>query len=108
MSLSKKIKIPSPVETDSDKYKVIVENDKVRVFDYKDKPGDKTKMHHHDAFVLHALSPFKRKLTFDNNESVIREFKGGETIWSDAQNHIGENVGETDTHVLIVELKNQP
>lgn len=62
MSLSKKIKIPSPVETDSDKYKVIVENDKVRVFDYKDKPGDKTKMHYHDAFVLHALSPFKRKL----------------------------------------------
>lgn len=96
---------PSPVETDPDKYKIIFENDRVRVFDYQDKPGDKTKMHHHEAFVLHAISSFKRKLTFDNGESIVKEFKGGETIWSDEQNHIGENIGLSETHVLIVELK---
>ena len=97
--------IPSPTETDPDKYKVVFENDKVRVFDYTDKPGDKTKLHHHKDFVLYALSPFKRRLTFENGETAIREFKGGETIWSDEQNHIGENIGDTDTHVLVVELK---
>lgn len=96
---------PTPTETDPDKYRIVFENDRVRVYDYIDKPGDKTKMHHHDAFVLHALSAFKRKLVFDNGESVVREFKGGETLWSDAQNHIGENIGDTQTHVLIVELK---
>ncbi len=100
-----KVKIPLPIETDPDKYKLVFENERVRIYDYKDKPGDKTKMHHHDSFVLHALSPFKRRLTFDSGKSVIREFKGGETVWSDEQNHIGENIGETDTHVLIVELK---
>lgn len=99
------MKILSPVETDPDKYKVVFENERVRVFDYNDKPGEKTQMHHHQAFVLHALSPFKRKLTFDNGTSAIREFMGGETIWSDEQNHIGENIGNTNTHVLIVELK---
>ena len=98
-------KIPSPVETDPDKYKVVFENERVRVFDYRDKPGDKTKMHHHQAFILHALSSFKRRLVLDNGEVLIREFKGGETIWSDEQNHSGENIGSTDTHVLIVELK---
>lgn len=97
--------IPLPTHTDPDKYKLVFENERVRVYDYTDKPGDKTQLHHHDAFVLHALGPFKRKLTFENGESVIREFKGGETFWSEAQNHIGENVGETDTRVLIVELK---
>ncbi len=94
-----------PTKTDPDKYKLIFENDRVRVYEYTDKPGDKTKLHHHDAFVLHALGPFKRKLTFENGESMIREFEGGETFWSEAQNHIGENVGETETRVLMVELK---
>jgi quercetin dioxygenase-like cupin family protein len=97
--------IPSPTETDPDKYRLVLENEHVRVYDYVDQPGDRTQLHHHDAFVLHALSPFKRKLTFENGESSIKEFKGGETFWAEAQNHIGENIGETETHVLIVELK---
>ena len=96
---------PEPVNTDPDKYKVIFENDRVRVFDYNDKPGDKTKMHHHKDFVLYALGPFKRRLTFDDGKITVREFKGGEIMWSDEQSHIGENIGETNTHVLIVELK---
>ena len=43
--------VPDAVTTDPDKYKVIFENDRVRVFDYTDKPGDKTKMHHHPDSV---------------------------------------------------------
>lgn len=105
MSTDNTIIVPSPTETDPDKYKIVLENDQVRVFEYTDKPGDITQMHHHQAFVLHALSAFKRKITFDDEKSATREFLGGETIWSDEQNHIGENIGETDTHVLIVELK---
>ncbi len=96
---------PDPVNTDPDKYKVIFENDRVRVYDYNDKPGDKTKMHHHKDFVLYALGPFKRRLTFDDGKIAVREFKGGEIMWADEQSHIGENIGETNTHVLIVELK---
>lgn len=105
MKKRNKSNIPLPIITDPDKYKLVFENNRVRVYDYKDKPGDKTKLHHHDAFILYALSPFKRKLHFDNGKSVVREFRGGEVIWSEAQNHIGENIGETDTQVLIVELK---
>ena len=42
---------------------------------------------------------------FDDGKIAVREFKGGEIMWSDEQSHIGENIGETNTHVLIVELK---
>jgi hypothetical protein len=97
--------VPDPVTTDPDKYKVIFENHRVRVFDYSDKPGDETKMHHHGDFVLYALGPFKRRITLDDGTIAVREFKGGEIMWSDEQSHIGENVGETNTHVLILELK---
>jgi hypothetical protein len=103
--MSKHRNIPDPVDTDPDKYKVIFENHRVRVFDYNDKPRDKTKMHHHKDFVLYALGPFKRRLTFHDGKTTVREFKSGEVLWSDEQSHIGENIGKTNTHVLIVELK---
>ena len=94
-----------PVKTDGDKYHAVLENERVRVLEYIDKPGDKTNMHKHPDFVLYALSPFKRKLTFDDGKTMSRDFKTGDVIWMNAQTHIGENIGQTITHVLIVELK---
>ena len=103
--LTSSIMAQDPAKTDSDKYSVVLENERVRVFEYKDKPGDRTTMHQHPDFVLYAVSPFKRKLTFPDGKVVIRDFKAGEVIYMKAQKHIGENIGETDTHVMIVELK---
>lgn len=94
-----------PLTTDSDKYKVLMENETVRVLDYLDRPGEKTTLHHHPNFVLYALTPFKRRLTLGNGDIIMREFKSGDVMWSPAQTHIGENVGSTDTHVIIVEIK---
>lgn len=93
------------VQTDGDKYKVILENDCVRVLDYHDLPGEKTHQHKHPAFVLYALSPFKRTLTLPDGKVLTRQFKEGDVMWSEEQTHIGENIGQTPTHVLIVELK---
>jgi beta-alanine degradation protein BauB len=93
------------VQTDGDKYKVILENDCVRVLDYHDRPGQKTLQHTHPAFVLYALTPFKRTLTLPDGKVLTREFKEGDVMWSGEQTHIGENIGQTLTHVVIVELK---
>jgi quercetin dioxygenase-like cupin family protein len=97
-----------PAKSDGDKYKVIMENDRVRVLEYKDKPGEKTSQHHHPDFVLYALSDFNRKLTLGNGKQVIKELKNGDVIWMKDQIHIGENIGKTETHALIVELKEAP
>jgi quercetin dioxygenase-like cupin family protein len=93
------------VQTDGDKYKVILENECVRVLDYRDAPGEKTHQHKHPAFVLYALSPFKRTLALPDGKVLTREFKAGDVMWSEEQTHIGENIGQTPTHVVIVELK---
>ncbi len=94
-----------PVKTDGDKYNVVLENDRVRVLSYHDHPGDKTSPHHHPDFVLQALAPFKRRLTFPDGKTRDREFKAGDVVYMDAQTHVGENIGTTDTQALIVELK---
>lgn len=94
-----------PVVTDSDKYKVVLENDRVRVLEYRDLPGQRTSPHHHPDFVLCALSAFKRKFVLADGKEAVREVRPGEVAWGKAHSHIGENVGSTDTHVLIIELK---
>lgn len=94
-----------PLQTDGDKYKLIFENERVRVLDYKDIPGAKTHQHVHPPFVLYALEPFKRRITLPNGQVILREFKRGDVLWSEAQTHIGENVGATQTHVLMIEMK---
>ena len=94
-----------PVHTDGDKYKVIFENERVRVLEYKDRPGEKTHQHRHPSFVLYALAPFKRRILLPDGKALVREFKAGDVLYSEAQTHIGENVGQTPTHVIMVEMK---
>jgi beta-alanine degradation protein BauB len=94
-----------PVKTDGDKYKMILENERVRVLEYTDKPKEKTNQHHHPDFVLYAIDSFKRRLTFKNGQVVEREFKKGDLMWMKDQIHVGENIGTTETHALIVEIK---
>jgi beta-alanine degradation protein BauB len=93
------------VQTDADKYKAILENECVRVLEYNDRPGEKTHQHRHPGFVLYALSGFERTLTLPGGKVLRRAFRPGDVMWSDEQTHIGENVGDTPTRVIIVELK---
>lgn len=94
-----------PAVTDPGKYKVILENERSRVLDYRDRPGEKTSQHRHPESVLYALSAFERRLTFPDGTSKILHLKTGDVFFLPAQIHIGENIGTTDTHVLLVEFK---
>lgn len=91
--------------TDGDKYKVLLENEHVRVLEYRDLPGATTHQHSHPAFVLYAMAPFKRRLLLSDGQVRMREFKAGDVIYSAEETHIGENVGATPTHVIMVEMK---
>jgi hypothetical protein len=94
-----------PTVTDPDKYTVVFENEQVRVLEYRDTPGQKTSPHHHPNSVMHTLSAFRRRLVNDAGESVEVALPVGMTRWLDAQTHSGENIGDSPTHVLFVELK---
>ena len=47
----------------------------------------------------------RRRLIFPNGKVVERDFKPGDVMLIPAQSHVGENIGETDTEVLLVEIK---
>ena len=96
-----------PISTDPDKYKVIFENERVRVLEYRDEPGQATSPHEHPDSLMYTLSSFDRRLVAEGGESREVRLAAGEVRWLDAQTHSGENIGQTPTHVLFVELKDQ-
>ena len=92
------------METNPDLYKVVFENDRVRVLGYTDRPGDRTTPHENPDSVMHTLSSLCRRLTSGDQQRDV-ERPQGMTGWLPAQQHAGENIGDTETHVLFVELE---
>lgn len=96
-----------PAQVARQNYKVLFENDRVRVLEYRSKPGEKAAMHvHPDYFVYDLVSGYKIKFTgHDGKTAETPASKAGTVTWRGAETHATENVGTTDAHVLIVELK---
>ena len=69
-----------PVTTSPKFYKVLLENDQVRVLEYRLKPGEKEPMHSHPAGVVYVLSGAKVKFTTPDGRSEERPATSGETF----------------------------
>ncbi len=93
-----------PAQTNPQHYRVVFENDRVRVLEYTDEPGERTTPHAHPDSVMYTLSSFRRRLVSGDVEREVT-LESGSIGWLDAQEHYGENIGETATHVIFVELK---
>ncbi|MCC9195360.1 cytoplasmic protein [Arthrobacter sp. zg-Y820] len=93
-----------PVESNPDHYRVIFENERVRVLEYRDAPGQRTSAHHHPDSVMITASAFRRRLESEGRQLDV-ELPALAVRWLPAQEHSGENTGGTDTHAFFVELK---
>lgn len=85
--------------------KVVFENDRVRVLDVRHEPGGKEPMHTHPAYVGIALTNLTMKITSPDGKTVVKERKAGDVNWGEPVSHSIENVGTTEFHMLVVELK---
>ncbi len=97
--------IPDALQAAPNVYKLLMENDRVRVLDVRVKPGEKTKIHSHTDRVVYVLSDHRLKFTSADGESRELELKVGQVLWIEAGAHTTENTGMTEAHNLAVELK---
>ena len=81
------------------------ENERVRVLELLLKPGQSERQHSHPQYVLYPLTDYKVRNTSADGTVRVFERKAGEVFWGDPITHGGENVGTTDVHAIIVELK---
>ncbi len=96
-----------PVKISPKMYKVLLENEQVRVLEWRAKPGEKEPMHSHPAMVVYVLTGSKIRFTMPAGKSEERESKAGTPIWSEPQTHAAENLGPGEAHSLLIELKGQ-
>ena len=94
-----------PLTTSPQYYKVLLENDKVRVLEYRLKPGEKEATHSHSAGIVYVLSGAKMKFTYPDGRSEVKEAATGETIWREPVTHAVENVGTTEARAIAIDLK---
>ena len=93
------------VKVAPDVYKVLFENDHVRLLEVNMEPGGKTEMHSHPGTLIHALSGGTVNFTAPSGDVTELEVSTGETIWMDATEHATDNVGGDTIHALLIEPK---
>lgn len=92
-------------------YRVVLENDQVRVLEYIGKPrlgvcGQG--MHSHPDHVTVVLSDVKAKVTLPDGNMFIAQSKPGDVLFEPAGKHSVENIGGRDARSLLIELKTVP
>ncbi len=86
-------------------YKVLFENERVRLLEVTMQPGDRTEMHSHPDNLVYLLSGGKVTFTAPSGEVAELELTAGGSMWMDATDHATGNVGGTIVHALMIEPK---
>ncbi len=98
-------KAQDPVKVDPGHFKVVLNNEHVRVMDGRIKPGEKTPIHSHPNHVIYYLAGGTTKFTLADGKTDTVTAKAGQVIWHNAETHVVENVGKNETHAIDIELK---
>jgi len=85
--------------------KVLLENECVRVQYHDVAVGQTVPMHSHPGYVVYVLKSFRARITLPDGTQRVSAHKEGEAYWNPPITHSVTNIGDTDIHNLIVELK---
>ena len=85
--------------------KILLENECVRVQYHDVAVGETTPMHSHPNYIVYRFKPTKARITLADGSQRTGERRAGEVTWEKATTHSVENLGSTDIHNLIIELK---
>jgi hypothetical protein len=97
-----------PVRSDPRSFRVVLENDRVRVLEYRSGPGLGVcgqGVHYHPERVTVTLTEAKVRITNAEGRTVVRELPAGQVFYAPAETHSVENVGGSGTRIYIIELK---
>ena len=96
-----------PVKVAGGQYRLIAENEDVRLLEVNLAPGAKTVMHSHPDLMAVMLQPGVTKWTMPDGKTVqsTPDTKRGTVMAMDAQTHISENMGKTTLKAVLIEFK---
>ena len=89
-------------------YTVRLDNDRVRVLDYRLPAGQAEALHTHEPGVAYVISGAKLRTATADGVASEGTLTAGDVHWRDKKiTHAVQNVGDTELRALIVELKDK-
>ena len=91
-------------------YRVAFENEKLRVLEYRSRPGLGVcgqGKHSHPAHLTMVSSDAKVKVTTNDGKVLAVEAKAGDMFWSPAEIHTTENISGHAVRSFIIEVKDK-
>jgi quercetin dioxygenase-like cupin family protein len=96
---------PDPVVVAPNNYKVLLDNDRVRVLHLMVNKGDGVPTHAHPDHVVYVLSAGKIHIAPEGAPAQDMKLKKGQVMFIPAQTHSAMNNGKTAVEAIAVEIK---
>ena len=94
-----------PVQLHPEMFKVLLEDEQVRVIDDLVPAGAKVQMHSHGEYVVYPLTSYTMKFTLPDGSTRVVDVKAGVPRHLKGVIHAEENIGTTDAHAVLIEMK---
>jgi len=94
-----------PVQLNPEMFKILLEDERVRVIDDRVPAGAKVAMHSHGEYVVYPLSSYTMRFTFPDGTTRVVEVQQGTPRHVKGIVHAEENIGTTEAHAVLIELK---
>lgn len=96
-----------PVPVSLDRYRVLVDNNDVRVVEYVLQPGQRDEWHTRPATISYNMSGGTLRITRADGTSVIADERQGTTqLMNTSGRHFTTNIGRTPVRIVLTEVKN--
>lgn len=94
-----------PVQASPANYKLLFENEHVRVLEMTLKAGEKDEVHSHPSETVYFVKGSQVKIHLPDGGVADADIPDGHVMWHEEWTHQVENVGSQDVSAIIVETR---
>lgn len=94
-----------PLVVGPDVYKLVFENENIRIMEATFTPGASIGMHSHPGHAVYLLAGGQLRLSYPDGSNKDMDVPTGQALWIPAESHAAENVGIGEVRVLVIEPK---
>lgn len=94
-----------PLAVAPEMYRLLFENERVRVMEVTFEPGQKIAPHSHPEHYVYVAEGGTLRVFQPDGTHSDATVKAGDVVWFNAGTHWGENIGSTTVRLIVNELK---
>jgi hypothetical protein len=94
-----------PLQASPANYKLLFENEHVRVLEMTLKAGEKDEVHSHPSETVYFTKGSQVKISMPSGDAMEADIPDGHVMWHEKWTHQVENVGSKDLSAIIMEPK---